>query len=140
MKTLIVEDDFTCRKIMQKFLLPYGDCDIAINGKEAVEAFKEALKNNVTYDLICLDIMMPELDGHGVLKEIRNLELKHAISESRIAKVIMTTALSDSKNFINAYQEKCEGYLIKPIDRNKLHELLIFLKLIPADSKLFPDH
>ena len=140
MRTLIVEDDFTCRKIMQKFLAPYGECDIAVDGKEAVQAFKEALKNKTPYDLICLDIMMPELDGHGVLKEVRALEVQHGISDQNNVKVIMTIALSDSKNFINAYQEKCEGYLIKPIDRNKLHDLLVFLKLIPAGSKPFPAH
>lgn len=140
MRTLIVEDDFTCRKIMQHFLAPYGECDIAVDGKEAVQAFKEALKNKTPYDLICLDIMMPELDGHGVLKEVRALEVQHGFSEQNKVKVIMTTALSDSKNFINAYQEKCEGYLIKPIDRNKLHELLVFLKLIPDGNKPFPGH
>ncbi len=140
MKTLIVEDDFTCRKIMQRFLAPYGECDIAINGNEAVTAFKESLENKKPYDLICLDIMMPELDGHGALKEIRALETKHGILVQNSIKVIMTTALSDSKNYINAYQEKCEGYLVKPIDRNKLHDLLVFLKLIPAGSKPFSDH
>ena len=107
MRTLIVEDDFTCRKIMQHFLAPYGECDIAVDGKEAIQAFNEALKNKTPYDLICLDIMMPELDGHGVLKEVRNIEAQYGISEQNNVKVIMTTALSDSKNFINAYQEKC---------------------------------
>lgn len=140
MKTLIVEDDFTCRKIMQRFLAPYGECDIAVDGKEAIVAFKESLENKTPYDLICLDIMMPELDGHGVLKEVRELERKAGITEAKSVKVIMTTALSDSKNYINAYQEKCEGYLVKPIERLKLHELLVFLKLIPPGSKPFGDH
>ncbi len=140
MKTLIVEDDFTCRKIMQRFLAPYGECDIAVDGKEAIVAFKESLENKTPYDLICLDIMMTELDGHGVLKEVRELERKAGITEAKSVKVIMTTALSDSKNYINAYQEKCEGYLVKPIERLKLHELLVFLKLIPPGSKPFGDH
>ena len=40
MRVLIVEDDFTSRKLLQKFLSPYGDCDIAVDGKEALEAYK----------------------------------------------------------------------------------------------------
>jgi two-component system, chemotaxis family, chemotaxis protein CheY len=40
MKTLIVEDDFTARLVLQRFLSRYGDCDIAVNGQEAVEAFR----------------------------------------------------------------------------------------------------
>ena len=63
-KTLIVEDDFACRKALQIFLSEYGNCFIAVNGCEAVEAVRQALDEDQPYDLICLDIMMPEMDGH----------------------------------------------------------------------------
>ncbi|MCA1987263.1 MAG: response regulator, partial [Desulfovibrio sp.] len=63
MRVLIVEDDFTSRKLMQTILSPYGDCDVAVNGREAVEAFQNALNSAKPYDLVCMDIMMPEMDG-----------------------------------------------------------------------------
>jgi two-component system chemotaxis response regulator CheY len=43
MKTLVVEDDFTGRLILHTFLSRYGECHIAVNGREAVDAFGAAL-------------------------------------------------------------------------------------------------
>ena len=63
MKALVVEDDFTSRLIMQEMLLGYGSVHIAVNGREALDAFMVAFEKGAPYDLICLDIMMPELDG-----------------------------------------------------------------------------
>jgi two-component system, chemotaxis family, chemotaxis protein CheY len=64
MRCLIVEDDFVGRKLMQKYLSDYGECDVAVDGEEAVEAFRQAVENETPYDLICLDIMMPNMNGH----------------------------------------------------------------------------
>ena len=74
MRTLIVEDDFTSRLLLQTYLSRYGECHVAINGKEAVEAFRMSKQNGSKYDLICMDIMMPEMDGQTALREIRALE------------------------------------------------------------------
>jgi two-component system, chemotaxis family, chemotaxis protein CheY len=124
MKVLIVEDDFTSRLLVQMLLAQYGECHIAVNGREAVAAFRTALDAGEPYDLICLDIMMPEMDGHAALKEIRTLEEARCVLPIRGAKIIMTTALNDLKNVSSAYQELCDGYLTKPIDRAKLIGLL----------------
>ena len=67
MKTLIVEDEPTSRLLLQAILSGYGDCDIATDGEEAVEAFRSALEQGVPYNLVCMDIMMPKLDGHEAL-------------------------------------------------------------------------
>ena len=74
MRILIVEDDLASRKIMLKILSKYGECDVTVDGLEAVDAFMLAQKENKPYDLVCLDIMMPKLDGVKVLKVIRSLE------------------------------------------------------------------
>ena len=58
----------------QSFLARYGDCHIAVNGKEAVEAFRIGFECGEPYDLVCMDIMMPEMDGQTAVKEIRALE------------------------------------------------------------------
>jgi two-component system chemotaxis response regulator CheY len=49
MRTLIVEDDFTSRKLMQMILGPYGECDIAVNGEECINAFTQALDEDKPY-------------------------------------------------------------------------------------------
>lgn len=134
MRTLIVEDDFVCRRLLQKLLSPYGDCDITINGKEAIEAFLLALDEDESYDLICLDIMMPEMDGQEALKKIREIEKEKGILGLDGVKVIMTTALKDSKNVFGAFKTGCEGYLVKPIDKKKLIEEIKKLELIEEGS------
>jgi two-component system chemotaxis response regulator CheY len=120
MKTLIVEDDFASRRMMQLMLASYGECDIAVNGEEALQAFRLAAQEGRRYDLICLDIMMPRLDGHSVLKEIRRMEEADGVRGRSGAKIIMTTALSHAKDIIEAFNEQCEAYLVKPIERQKL--------------------
>jgi two-component system chemotaxis response regulator CheY len=130
MKVLIVEDDFSSRLLLQMLLTKYGECHIAVNGREAVLAFRMALDAGRPYDLICLDIMMPEMDGQAALKEMRALEEARGIVSTHGAKIIMTTALGDVKNVSAAYQELCDGYLVKPIDKAKLIGLLDELKVL----------
>jgi two-component system chemotaxis response regulator CheY len=122
MKTLVVEDDFTSRLLLQEILKAYGPVHIAVNGKEAVAAADSALTAGEAYDLICLDIMMPELDGYGALKGIRGAEEARGISCSHGAKNIMTTALDHVKNVIQAFHGLCDAYLFKPVDKAKLLE------------------
>jgi two-component system chemotaxis response regulator CheY len=130
MKTLIVEDEFTSRRVLQKFLSEYGETDAAVNGKEAIKAFKMALEEGSAYDLICLDIMMPDMDGQSVLKEIRSLEEKKGIGGLHGVKVIMTTALGDKKNVFDAFRNGCEAYVVKPVDKAKFLEQVRHLGLI----------
>jgi len=115
-----VEDDFTSRKLLQMLISPYSDFDIAVDGKEAVEAFRKSLEDDQPYDLICLDIEMPKMDGHAALKVIRKIENDIGVLKHHRVKVIMTTSLSDRKNIMRAINEKCEAYLLKPIEKNKL--------------------
>ncbi|HEX7501078.1 MAG TPA: response regulator, partial [Polyangia bacterium] len=74
MRILIVEDDMTSRILLRKMLEPFGSCDMAVNGKEAVEAFRQAQEADEPYALVCLDIMMPELDGQEALQAMRAQE------------------------------------------------------------------
>ena len=133
MKTLIVEDDFTCRFLIQKLLEHYGQCHVAVNGKEAVQAVKAATDEGEPYDLICLDIMMPEMDGQAALKEIRGMEEAKGIRSTKGSKIVMTTALKDMKNISTAYNALCDGYLMKPIEKTKLIDLLGKLELISLE-------
>ncbi|MDP4173897.1 MAG: response regulator [Bacteroidota bacterium] len=131
MKILIVEDDFISRLVLQKILTPYGSCDIAVNGIEAITAFSHSLEQGDPYDLICLDIMMPEMDGRDALKIIREKEKLMNIAPNKEVKIIMTTALGAPKDVFDAfYQGGCTSYLVKPIEKKRLIELLKDYKLI----------
>jgi len=130
MKALIIEDDFTCRKLLSKILSEFAECDTAVNGLEGIEAFNYAHAEGAPYDLICLDIMMPEMDGQTTLKNLRKLEEEKNIHCSDTVKIIMTTALDDIDNIKTAFREQCEGYLVKPIEKEKLVNKLNELGLI----------
>ncbi len=136
MRFLIVEDDFTSRRILQKFLCAYGECDIAVDGNEAIDAFKMSWVNSTPYDLICLDIMMPNLDGQQALSKIRDIEIEMGISDVDRVKVIMTTALDDPKSvFRSLFKGGAASYIVKPVSKQKLLDEMTKIGLIEKMNK-----
>lgn len=134
MRILIAEDDMVSRKFLFKFLSQYGECDLVVDGLEALDAFLMSLKEKKYYDLICLDIMMPKVDGVKVLKSIRDLEVQKAILPENTAKIIMTTALSETTMVQNSFHLGCDAYAAKPIDTFKLVEVIQKLGLIKVEE------
>jgi two-component system, chemotaxis family, chemotaxis protein CheY len=131
MKTLIAEDELTSRVMLRELLKRYGLPHVAMNGKEAVEAVAAAIDAGDPYDLVCLDIMMPEMDGQEALKRIRQLEVEAGIAADKRAKVIMTTAHADRDNVVAAIQGQCDYFLVKPVDGRVLLGELRRMGLIP---------
>lgn len=130
MRILIAEDDLVSRKFLFKFLSVYGDCDITVDGIEALDAFLMAWDEGKPYDLICLDIMMPRADGLKVLSTIRQLEEEKNLPDNQRAKVIMTTVLNDTETVQEAFGSGCEAYASKPIDTKKLLEVMQKMELV----------
>lgn len=118
-RILIAEDDFICRKVLLRHLQAIGMCDTAVNGEEAVAAVEAALEEE-PYDLICLDIRMPGLNGLDALERIRSLEQRAGIMPGRGANILMTTQVDDREAIMKAFRDQCEGYLLKPIEKDKL--------------------
>ena len=130
MRILIAEDDLTSRKFLFKFLSKYGECDMVVDGLEALDAFIMSINDKNPYDLICLDIMMPKVDGVKVLKNIRDLEIQKGITPEIRSKVIMTTALAETQLVQNAFSNGCDAYAAKPIDISRFVQVLNKLGLI----------
>lgn len=138
LRILIVDDDLMGRRLLQQFLSPYGECDTAIDGKEALLAFHLAWERNQPYDLICLDIVMPEMDGRTALKEMRAWEQEHGVDLGKGAKIIMTTAVEDADEVLLAFNLGCEAYVFKPIGREKLLSKMEGLSLIESRVPIGP--
>lgn len=130
MKILLAEDDFVTRKFMMNFLSKYGECDVTVDGMEAVDAFMMALEEEDPYDLVVLDIMMPVMDGYQALKGIRNIEKERNITGNAAVKIIMATALNEEKNVKMAFDLGCTIYSGKPIDQARFEQGLKKLGLI----------
>jgi two-component system chemotaxis response regulator CheY len=125
MRVLVVEDDFGGRRYLQMLLRDVSRCDVVVDGQEAIDAFGLGWEENDPYQLILLDIMMPNVDGQTALREIREAERKMGVLPVDGVKVIMTTALEDPKNVVEAYNKGgADAYIVKPIDREKLFGLI----------------
>lgn len=129
MKILIAEDDYVNRRFLFKFFSQYGDCDMVVNGEEAVTAFMFSLEEDEPYDLICLDIMMPKLDGLKALKMISSIEKDNNVSKDKLSKKFVITALDNVRDVEKAFELGCEVYVTKPINTAKLIEVMKKLKL-----------
>ncbi|NDV17981.1 response regulator [Pseudodesulfovibrio sp. JC047] len=129
MRALIVEDEFLSRKVLHSFLMTLFEVDIVVNGREAVEAFKLGHEEKQPYDLILMDIMMPEVDGIEALQRIRSIEIENGFTPK--VKVIMTTALDDPQTVIKTfYDGEASAYIVKPIAKEKLYNELEKLGLL----------
>ncbi len=119
MRILVAEDDFIARKVLCRFLEKYGEIDITENGKEALNLFRDGLQKGPIYNLVCLDIMMPQLNGHETLRAMREAE-DLVTPDNPPCKIIMTTALDDSENILKSFDNQCNGYITKPYSFDKL--------------------
>lgn len=104
---LVIEDDSNIQELIVEFLSSEGyEVDYANDGLEGIQKFKQG-----SYDLIILDIMMPNLDGYGVCKMIR---------KSSGVPIIFLTALDDESDQIKGFELECDDYITKPFSFNLL--------------------
>ena len=121
MKVLIVDDEPSAQILIRDILSPYGECDIAVDGEEAIQAYKLALEEKEPYDLICMDIMMPKIDGQTAVKEIVKIEKEKGIKGNQRVKILMLTALDSQKHVMEAFlMGGVKGYIVKPLKAEKL--------------------
>jgi two-component system chemotaxis response regulator CheY len=131
MKSLIVEDDLVSSQVVKRMISHYGQTDTAEHGGQAIELFRQALEAGTPYNLILMDIMMPEVDGLRSVLEIRKLEALLGVAAAGRVTVIMTTSLSDPRTVMKAlYESDANSYLIKPISLKMLTDELNSFKLI----------
>lgn len=138
MRILIAEDDRISHTFMKEFMKEYGKCDVAVDGMEALDLFMDAVKKEDPYRLICLDIMMPKVDGLKVLRVIRAMEKQHDVPQEKRARILMTTALADLDYVDQAFKLGADGYAAKPIDTDKITEVIRNMGLIGEKLEAHP--
>lgn len=124
MKTLILEDDFAGRLILQRMVHDYGEVKVAVDGTEALKMFKVAHNEGAPFEVVFLDLMVPRMSGQTVLREIRAYEQEKHIPKAQAAKVLMTTAINDRENVLQAINNGCDAYLVKPLQPDQVMDYL----------------
>jgi len=121
MKALIIENDSVSVDVLYYFIKEFFECDKVTDGKEGWNKFSKAHQVSQPYGYIFLDIMMPEKDGQELLYDIRDYEKEHELEK---CKIIMTTVLSDSETVEKSFENKCDDYITKPINKEKVLTVL----------------
>lgn len=117
MKILVVDDELVSRKKLQKIVGGLGECEAVESGAAAIAAFKEARGSGTPFDLITLDINMPEMDGIQVLYRIREIEKEKTIPRGKGVKIIIVTSHADKNTIVTCMQAGCDDFIVKPFDR-----------------------
>ncbi|MCP4642880.1 MAG: response regulator transcription factor [bacterium] len=119
MRALVIDDDEDIRHQLTLILNRHGLCHAAANGKQGLSLFREALENGEPYDCVCLDIMMPEMDGHAVLESLRDLEHEQWEEGGSGTRVIMVTSMFDTASVLEDIED-WDAYLVKPVEAGLL--------------------
>lgn len=134
-RALCIEDDTICQKRLDMIMRDFCRCDFADNGKLGFEKFKQALESGRPYELITLDIQMPEWDGHQTLKHIREYETQKGILGLDGIKVIMLTSQGTPEHIFSSFREGCEAYVFKSFMGEKLLDEMTKLNLLRSKTQ-----
>ncbi|OVE81079.1 hypothetical protein BVY04_04155 [bacterium M21] len=125
LEILIAEDEPTSAMLLIHMFEPLGRCAVVTDGKKAVSLVDVCMAEGTPFDLICLDIKMPTLDGWDVLRRIREIEQDRGVPAEKQVKVMMTTSRPRGQDDLDSDLESLyQGYLPKPYDLDQLAEML----------------
>lgn len=127
MRFLVIDDEFIALTKLVTLLSEYGECDAATCARQAIDMFTHAVNEGNPYNLISIDIDMPEVNGFQLVNMFfRQEEISHVAP----AKKIIVSAASDQRNVLIAARKGCDSFLVKPVRREVLAKKLRELSLI----------
>lgn len=130
MKILIVDDSGTMRKLVRRIMEEFGECSDAVDGEDGARVFRQALEEGSPFQMVCLDITMPKMNGQESLREMRKAEKEHNTHYRDRAKIVMTTSETDAAHLRDALRGGADGYVVKPFTRDEMAEQLRSLELL----------
>jgi DNA-binding response OmpR family regulator len=109
-RILIAEDNAEIRALVSSILVEEGHkVGVAQNGQQALDMMMDDAP-----DVLVLDIMMPQMDGYTVLKEIKSNGIKESM------KILILTAKTSESDWVRGYKLGADAYLTKPFDTDEL--------------------
>jgi HD-like signal output (HDOD) protein/FixJ family two-component response regulator len=125
MRILVVDDELVSREKMKHIMSSLGECDEVVSGQEALKAFSDARTDGKQYDLITLDISMPEMDGTEVLSRIRTLEKENGTPKEGQVRIMMVTGSSEKDTILTCIKAGCNDYIMKPFNMETVVKKLV---------------
>lgn len=130
MKTLVVEDVPVSRELLVALLEPYGEVHAVSNGAEAIRDVQAAIAAREPFDLICVDIGLPDMDGLVLVDGFRTIEEGIGVQTAEPARIIVITASDSGQNVLRAFRAQADAYLHKPFTQADLEALLEKIGLV----------
>jgi two-component system chemotaxis response regulator CheY len=115
-RSLIVDDELVSREKLRIVMSRYGACECVADAASAVKAFVSAWNDWAPFDLLTMDIGLPDKNGVELLKAIRQLEQSHNVGERHRARVIMVTSSAERALVEQCVQAGCNDYIVKPVN------------------------
>ncbi len=121
-KWLIVDDDELSCMMLGNFLKKYARCDTARDGRQALEFFEHSVAVASPYRLICVDLAMPLMNGHALVRKIRELEKIHDLARTKLFVISSSSSPWDMADTV--LENISDDYVVKPFRAAELAALL----------------
>ena len=123
MKILIVDDNKQIQNLLAHILEFHEELGFADDGEKGLIQYQKSIEEEKPYDLIFLDIMMPNMDGFEMLRQLRIWEDNNSNIENKV-KIAMLSSIGSPNNMLTCFEEGCDYYLVKPIIKSELTEII----------------
>jgi len=121
MRILIVDDDQATNLCLCRALSPLGETLGVSDGRQALDAFAQAQAEGEPFELVCMDLHMPRMDGQEALLKLRELEAQFLVPPGQESRVVVISAHADTAGVCQAYfKGRADGFVRKPL---RLEEL-----------------
>jgi two-component system chemotaxis response regulator CheY len=123
-RCLIVDDDELSCAMLSSVISKFARCDTAHNGKHALDLFQFSITGGRPYDLVCVDLAMPVMNGHALVRKIRHLEKLSGYDDHPTTIIVVSASSSPWDMAETILDGICDDYVVKPLRRDKLLDVL----------------
>ncbi len=131
MKILIVDDEMAALTKMKVLLGAFGECTLCTNSQQALQICAKAIESGRPFELITIDLHLGHADGNDLLDEINQLEIKHRAAP---AKKLIITASGTKENLVKAFHKGCDGFIVKPVQRDALEQKMLAMGYVKKQT------